>query len=99
MGWRSLRASRWVWASSPKWAMGWLLMRAVAARPGSSQAGASAVKVRGVRTGKETADFSAAAAKCAASGRNDGSFSEVVTDTVDGSFSEVVTDTVDGSFS
>src|SRR2546429_5803798 len=45
MGWRSLRASRCVWASSPNWAMGWLLTRAVAERPGWSQAGASAVKV------------------------------------------------------
>src|SRR6266566_765192 len=45
MGWRSLRASRWVWASSPNWAMGWLFTRAVALRPGWSQAGASAVKV------------------------------------------------------
>ena len=35
-----------VWASSPKWAMGWLLRRAVAERPGWSQAGASEVKVR-----------------------------------------------------
>src|SRR5882762_8058076 len=43
MGWRSLRPSRWVWASSPKWAMGWLFTRAVAERPGWSQAGASAV--------------------------------------------------------
>src|ERR1700733_6797981 len=71
MGWRSLRWSRWEWASSPKWAMGWLFNKAVAERPGWSHCGTSGVKVRADDGKDEIQGSLHCGGKCAASGRDD----------------------------